>query len=197
LPDGKEVVMTMGRSVMIAGAVAAACCIAANTKAQVAVGTVLGEDPSGPHAFVVMDNGDVYRSDYVGARTTAGWPQGPWALACNIFAAGGPASPVVGVGGGAVLTAAGGTYRLGIGAGQPCYAIFDGVIDHLAGQSFVTIGSNESINGCHIYAVTDGGAVYRAWIGCGPSGWEYAGSLPTGPTPATPSTWSSLKARYK
>src|SRR5262245_14950577 len=105
---------------------AALLCLAPSFHAQVAVGPVLGEDAAGyPHAFVVMDNGDVYRSDY--NRDAPGSPQGPWVLACNIFSAGGPPSRVVGVGGspakdgGVVLTAAGGTYRLGIGAGQPCY----------------------------------------------------------------------------
>ena len=177
---------------------AALHCLAPSVHAQAAVGTVLGEDAPGyPHAFVVMDNGDVYRSDYVGARTTAGWPQGPWFLACNIFSAGGPPSRVVGLGGGVVLTAAGGTYRLGIAAGMPCYGIFDGVISHPAGDSFVTIGSNESINGCHIYAATDQGCMYRAWTGCGPSGWEFAGCLPFGPTSATQPTWGQLKVHYR
>ena len=176
----------------------AVVCLAPAVRAQVAVGTMLGEDAAGyPHAFVVMDDGSVYRSDYVGERTTAPWPQGPWSAACNVFAAGGPASRVVGLGGGVVLTAAGGTYRLGIDAGRPCYAIFDGVIAHPMAQSFVAIGSNESINGCNIYAVTDAGEVYRAWIGCGPSGWEYAGSLPVGPTPIQRATWGGLKSHYR
>jgi hypothetical protein len=173
-------------------------CLASIVHAQVAAGTVLGEDAAGyPHAFIVMDNGDVYRSDYVGPKTTAPWPQGPWSRGCNIFTAGGPTSRVVGLGGGTVLTAAGGTYRLGTGAGVSCDAIFDGVINHPAGQSFIAIGSNESINGCNLYAVTDAGTVYRAWTGCGPSGWEYAGSLPTGPTPTSAESWGQLKARYR
>src|SRR5262245_41442697 len=143
-----------------------------------------------------MDNGDVYRSDY--NRDAPGSPQGPWVLACNIFSAGGPPSRVVGVGGspakdgGVVLTAVGGTYRLGIGAGQPCYGIFDGIIDHPAGESFVTIGSNQSINGRYIYAVTDQGCVYRA-----SDHWELAGCLPIGPTSATQGTWGQLKMHHR
>jgi hypothetical protein len=170
-------------------------CLAPAARAQVPVGTVLGEDgASYPHAFVVMDNGDVYRSDY--DRNTPGNPQGPWSLACNIFSAGGPTSRVVGVGsspakdGGLVLTAAGGTYRLCGGA--TCCAIFDGVIDHPPAQSFVAIGSNASINGRYIYAVTDQGCVYRA-----SDHWEFAGCLPVGPTPATQATWGQLKTHYR
>jgi hypothetical protein len=166
-------------------------CLAPIVHAQVPAGTVLGEDAPGyPHAFVVMDNGDVYRSDYVGNVRTG--PQTPWFLCCNIFTAGGPPSRVVGVGGGAVLTAAGGTYRLGIAAGVPCYGIFDGVIAHPAGESFVTIGSNESINGGHIYAATDHGCVYRA-----SSEWEFAGCLPVGPTPTPQATWGRMKVHYR
>lgn len=87
--------------------------------AQVAVGTVLGENAAGyPRALIVMDNGDVYRSDF-GPRTTSSYPQLPWVLSCNIFSAGGPSSRVVGLGGGCVLTAAGGTYRLGVDGPQP------------------------------------------------------------------------------
>jgi hypothetical protein len=190
--NDKEVVMAKKSFFICAGLL----CLASSAHAQVAAGTVLGEDAAGyPHAFVVMDNGDVYRSDYV--DNVSRGPQGPWLLACNIFSAGGPPSRVVGLGGGVVLTAAGGTYRLGIAAGRPCYGIFDGVISHPAAESFVTIGSNESINGCHIYAATDHGCVYRAWIGCGPSGWEFAGCLPVGPTSATQATWGQLKAHYR
>ena len=164
-------------------------CFAPSARAQVAAGTALVEVSAGDlNALVVMDNGDVYRSDY--GNNTPGNPQGPWFLACNIFSAGGPRSRVVGVGEGAiVLTAAGGTYR--VSAGFPC-AVFDGVIDHPPGQSFVAIGVNASINGRYIYAVTDAGSVYRAY---GP--WEYAGTLPTGPTPVAPRTWGAVKVRYR
>lgn len=160
-------------------------CLAPGVRAQVAVGTVLTENAAGyPYALVVMDNGDVYWSDL---GPSPGSPQLPWGLAYNIFTAGGPASRVIGLGGGVVLTAAGGTYRLG------SYAIFEGIIDHPTGQSFVTIGSNVSKNGRYIYAVTDAGVVYR----CGPSGWENAGTLPIGPTPSTRDAWGSLKSRYR
>ena len=187
------------KNIVLAGVVLAlaSCSAPGALHAQVAVGTVLSEDAAGyPHAFIVMDNGDVYRSDF-GTHTTAEFPQLPWFLACNIFSGGGSRERIVGIGAGTVLTAGGGTYRLGIGAGQPCYAIYDGVIDHPAGQSFVAIGSNISINGCHIYAVTDVGHVYRAWVGCGGSGWEDAGLLPTGPTPAARVSWGSLKTVYR
>lgn len=171
--------------------------IAGEARAQSAIGTVLAEDAASyPHALVVMDNGDVYRSDY-GERTTGGIPQRPWMYACNIFSAGGPRERLVGLGGGVVLTSGGGTYRLGFEAGQPCYAIYDGVIGHPPGESFVAIGSNMAINGCHIYAVTDLGAVYRAWVGCGGSGWEYAGSLPSGPTQGEQRTWGAVKTIYR
>lgn len=184
-------------SSLTSSSLAACLCFIQPASAQIAAGTVLGEDAAGyPHAFVVMDNGDIYRSD-LGQHTTGGYPQLPWSLACNLFGAGGPPSRVIGVGGGTALTAAGGTYRIGMAAGQPCYAIFDGVIVHDSGQSFVAIGSNESINGCFIYAVTDAGHVYRAWIGCGPSGWEDAGMLPVGATPATSRSWGALKSAYR
>jgi hypothetical protein len=172
-------------------------CLAAAAHAQIPAGTALIEISAGTlNALVVMDNGDVYRSDY--SRNGPGMAQGPWFLACNIFTAGGPPSRVVGVGEGAVvLTAAGGWYRLAIGDPGPCYAIFDGTIGQPPEQSFVAIGVNASINGCHHYAVTDAGFVYRRWIGCGPSGWEFAGTLPVGPTPATPAAWGSVKVRYR
>lgn len=170
-------------------------CLVPEVLAQVPAGTALVEHSAGDlNALVVMDNGDVYRSDY--SRNTPGMPQGAWFLACNIFAAGGPVSPVVGVGHGAVvLTAAGGTYRIWTQDG--CTVVFDGIIDHPAEQSFVTIGVYAAINGCHIYAATDQGCMYRAWIGCGPSGWEFAGCLPVGPTPAATEAWGSLKTRYR
>lgn len=163
--------------------------------AQVAVGTMLGEDAAGyPHALVIMDNGDIYRSD-LGQHTTSSFPQLPWVRGCNLFTAGGPPARVVGVGGGLVLTSAGGTYRIGFAAGLPCYAIFDGVIDQSTSQSFVAIGANMSVNGCFIYAVTDAGHVYRAWVGCGPSGWEDAGVLPTGAVPTGGNSWGALKSQ--
>jgi len=165
------------------------CSVATTVHAQVAAGTVMTECC----AVVAMDNGDVYFSQYL---DRVNYAQGPWTLAYNIFTAGGPRSRVVGVGGGLgagggtalILTSGGGIYTFGTTSG-----VFNGVIDHPTGESFVTIGLNCSINGRHIYAVTDAGHVYRA----SSNGWEAAGTLPTGPTPVSHRSWGSLKTTYR
>lgn len=175
--------------VVAAVTVAAACSPVSVARAQVAVGTFRYDAT----AFVVMDNGDVYRSDIANPNMTGGHTQGPWSLLCNIFSAGGPPGPVVGVSGEVILTASGGVYRVGT---NPPRAIFDEVIDHPPGESFVAFGTQLGIGTslCYVYAVTNTGAVYR---GCGGGGWEYAGSVPTGPTPAATDAWGSLKVRYR
>jgi hypothetical protein len=169
--------------------VAAACSFATVARAQVAVGTFRYDGT----AFVAMDNGDVYRSDIANPNMTGGHTQGPWTLLCNIFSAGGPAGPVVGVSGESILSASGGIYRVGT---NPPRAIFDEVIEHPPGQSFVAIGTQLGIGTslCFVYAVTNTGAVYR---GCGGGGWEYAGTIPTGPTPTLSISWGNLKSRYR
>jgi hypothetical protein len=139
-----------------------------------------------------MDNGDVFRSDIANANMTEGHTQGSWSLLCNIFSAGGPPAPVIGVGGEVILTASGGAYRVDT---NPPRAIFDEVIGHPSGESFVAFGTHLGTILCYVYAVTNTGAVYR---GCGGGGWEYAGTLPTnGPIPTIQRSWGSLKAIYR
>jgi hypothetical protein len=169
---------------------AAACCPISLARAQVAVGTMRCD----AIAFIVMDNGDVYRSDLADPYSNGQHTQGPWVMVCNIFSAGGPPGPVVGVGGEVILTAGGGVYRIGTAAGIPGYAILDEVIDHPSGESFVAFGTRLCTILCYVYAVTNTGAVYR---GCGGGGWEYAGAVPSGPTPSVRSTWGSLKTVYR
>ena len=167
-----------------------ACSLAPVACAQVAVGTFRYDGM----AFVAMDNGDVYRSDIANPNMTGGHTQGPWTLLCNIFSAGGPPSPVVGISGESILTASGGIYRVGT---NPPRAIFDEVIEHSAGESFVATGTQLGIGTslCYVYAVTNTGGVYR---GCGGGGWEYAGRLPVaGPTLTVPKSWGSLKTTYR
>lgn len=181
--------MRRARTLVVAAViVAAACSPVSAARAQVAVGTFRYDAT----AYVVMDNGDVYRSDIADPNTTGEHTQSPWTLFCNIFSAGGPPAPVVGVGGEVILTASGGIYR--VAPGLPVHAIFDEVIGHPPGESFVAFGTHLGTILCYVYAVTNTGAVYR---GCGGGGWEYAGSLPTGPTPAASETWGRLKARYR
>lgn len=181
--------MRRARTLVVAAVIVAAAYSPGSTaRAQVAVGTFRYDAT----AFVVMDNGDVYRSDIANPNSTADHRQSPWTLLCNILSAGGPPAPVVGVGGEIILTASGGIYRVGT---NPPRAIFDEVIDHPPGESFVAFGTQLGIGTslCYVYAVTNTGAVYR---GCG-GGWEFAGSLPIGPTPAVTDTWGRIKVRYR
>jgi hypothetical protein len=185
----KEVVMYRSRVLVVAALVAAAACGSCSVaRAQVAVGTFRYDAT----AFVVMDNGDVYRSDIANPNMTGGHTQGPWFLLCNIFSAGGPSASVVGVSGEAILTANGGVYRIRT---SPPGAILDEVIDHPPGESFTAFGTQLGIGTslCYVYAVTNTGAVYR---GCG-GGWEQAGTLPVGPTPIGQAAWGSLKVSYR
>jgi hypothetical protein len=182
--SNREVVMRRSPTLVIAAIIVTVACFTVSiAHAQVAVGTFRYDAV----AFVVMDNGDVYRSEIANANMTGGHTQGPWVRYLNIFSAGGPPSRVVGVGGEVILTAAGGVYRIG-----PGYPILDEV-SLPPGESFVAFGSRLGTILCYVYAVTNTGSVYR---GCG-GGWEYAGALPTGPTPAIQPTWGALKSHYR
>lgn len=159
--------------------------------AQTPVGTILGEDgASQPVAFVAMDNGDIYRS-HLGQRVGTDQPQGPWILHCNLFEVGGPISRVAGFCGEVLLTEAGGVYRISLQT--PRCAIFDGMVGIPAGHSIVATGSEQSVNGWYVYAVTDHGHVYR---GSAPAGWEFAGIIPVGPTAAPGHSWGQVKRDY-
>jgi hypothetical protein len=187
--NDKEVVMYGSRLFVVGAVVAAAACGSVSlARAQVAVGTFRYDGT----AFVVMENGDVYRSEIANPNMTGGHTQGAWTLLCNIFSAGGPPAPVVGVGGELILTASGGVYRVST---SPPGAILDEVISHSPGEWFTAFGTQLGIGTslCYVYAVTNAGSVYRG--GCG--GWEYAGTLPVGPTPVAPSAWGSVKVRYR
>jgi hypothetical protein len=184
--SNREVVMRRSPTLVIAAIIATVACFTVSVaRAQVAVGTFRYDAV----AFVVMDNGDVYRSEIANANMTGGHTQGPWVRYLNIFSAGGPPSRVVGVGGEGILTAAGGVYRIG-----PGYAILDEVIGLPPGDTFVAFGTRLGTILCYVYAATSAGSVYR---GCGGGGWEYSGALPTGPTPAIQPTWGALKSHYR
>lgn len=171
--------------------IALACSTAPVSTAQVSVGTLLGGTPSVPVAYVVMDNGDIYRSGFGPMTPNGGFTQGPWEYYCNLFTTGGPASRVVGLCDDYVITAAGGVYRI---SQSPYCAIFDGLVGQPANQQIVATGPNRSVNGRYVYVVTDAGHVYRA---SNIAGWEFAGLLPIGPTPNQPGSWGAIKSTYR
>src|SRR5689334_12774057 len=92
----KEVAMrrTLALALAVILVVTAGCSLASVAGAQVAVGTFRYDAT----AFVVMDNGDVYKSDIANPNYSIDeHQQSPWSLLCNILSAGGPPAPVIGV----------------------------------------------------------------------------------------------------
>jgi hypothetical protein len=154
-------------------------------QAQTAVGT----QQTGITTHVVMDNGDVYTSNTVCPYGAC--DQGPWRLCDNLFARGGPVERVIGVGGGYALTEGGRCYWISCDGGSQ----FDSSVG--GGSPFVAFGSRSMPNGCHIYAVTSAGLVFRKYVQCGGSGWEAAGVLPISATPAKAQSWGTLKTIYR
>lgn len=169
-------------------AVAAACSCFSAAHAQVAVGTMR----TNCSAFVVLDNGDVYRSDILNCNMSFGSSQTPWVLHCNVFSAGGPPSRVVGLSGESILTADGGIYRIG----DPGQAVFDGAAPAPPGEWFVAFGGRVApgTGPCWVFAVTNTGGIYRT---CVAGQWEFAGTLPIGPVPSPMKSWGELKLKYR
>lgn len=151
--------------------------------------TPVGTDQEGSRTFIVLDSGDVYSSDYAGS-SDLGYPQQPWRLCGRAPLAAG--DRLIGAGAGMVMSAAGQVWEI-----RDCAFLPTDSVTPPSGQQFITFGSRELPNGCHVYAVTSGGVVFRKWVQCGGVGWEPAGSLPIAPTNATRSSWGMLQIRYR